>query len=79
MPLTCTHSHPDSLRLNTPSHSSLASISFENASGTHIWIYYQETDGAIKETLYDSATGWRLHVLDVIDKAKPNTGTAATT
>jgi hypothetical protein len=56
--------------------SPLAALSFADGNGAHIRVYYQATDGSIKETFYDDKKGWALRSVDVIGKAKLNAGIA---
>ncbi|KAI5810735.1 hypothetical protein BZA77DRAFT_163126 [Pyronema omphalodes] len=56
--------------------SPVAALSFADGNGAHIRVYYQATDGSIKETFYDDHRGWALRDIDVIGKAKLNAGIA---
>ncbi|CCX34725.1 Similar to Fucose-specific lectin; acc. no. P18891 [Pyronema omphalodes CBS 100304] len=54
----------------------LAACAFSDGNGAHIRVYYQDTEGTVKETYYDDKAGWALRNPDVIGKAKLNTGIA---
>lgn len=57
----------------------LAATSFNDAEGTHIRVYYQATNGDIRETYYDQSTGWTTRPgADIVGHAKLNTGVAVT-
>jgi hypothetical protein len=59
------------------SRSPLAAISFKDGNGQHIRVYYQDTQGYIKESFYDTGRGWHTRSEDVVGKAKLNSGIAA--
>ncbi|TFK63746.1 fucose-specific lectin [Pluteus cervinus] len=56
----------------------LAAISFDDSAGKHIRVYYQATNGDIKEAFFDEATNWAPRPQNTVGVgAKLNTGIAA--
>ncbi|KAH6617482.1 hypothetical protein F5144DRAFT_551927 [Chaetomium tenue] len=59
--------------------SNLAAVSFADGNGDHFRVYYQDAEGYIRETFYDSHNGWAQRDDDFVGKGKLNTGIAAIT
>jgi len=55
----------------------LAALSFEDRDGLHISVYYQDTEGNIRETFFNKARGWHKRPKDIVGNGKLNTGIAA--
>ncbi|KAL2891956.1 Fucose-specific lectin [Ceratocystis lukuohia] len=57
----------------------LAAISYQDDNGDHIRVFYQDMDGYIRQSFYDTGKGWNERKNDIVGKAKLNTGIAAIT
>jgi hypothetical protein len=55
----------------------IASIVFTDDSGVHVRIYYQDSEGVIRETCYDHGRGWAINDRFVVGVGRVNTGIAA--
>jgi hypothetical protein len=60
--------------------SRLAATEFVDLDGSrHLRVYYQNEDGHIKESCYDSSNGWHARVADVAVAARKNSPIAVAT
>jgi len=58
--------------------SPLASYSFSSSKGTNLHVCYQDKSGNIKQTFYDSKSGWHTSPNGIVGKADLNNGLAIT-
>lgn len=58
--------------------SPLASYSFTSSKGTNLHICYQDKSGNIKQSFFDSKSGWYASPNGVVGKADLNNGLAIT-
>jgi len=58
--------------------SPLASYSFTSSKGTNLHVCYQDKSGNIKQSFFDSKSGWYTSPNGIVGKADLNNGLAIT-
>jgi hypothetical protein len=72
--LLCFFSGAEAILARSP----LAATTFDDNNGAHIRVYYQEVNGTLKETFFDSGSWATRPGFDTPGSAKLNTGLGAT-